>query len=191
MKYLIILAVLISGVGHAEIVMQDSHYYNSGEKKTFSLDWSKALQLCIKIPDVDLELLKKQCHVRGGCLRVSDRTNKKGYGYNRHFLTVTYNDISDGKLDFIVSNEFDSSQNIAVTAFNPNHQVDEIFDLTPGSRKEYKVNSSNELSIFASIQVDNVNPLDEACKPKHSCLKLEYFDHYCPVNLKLEGLKSV
>ena len=175
--YIVILAAIISGASHAEIILENSHSYKSGEKKVFSLDWSTALQLCIKIPGADRELLKKQCSVRGGCLSISDRTHNQGYGYNRHIVTIEYDEIEGGKLDFSVSNKFDTLQNIDVTAFNPNHQIDEIFDLPSGSRKEFKVNSNVELAVFSRIQVDNVNPLDEACSPKQNCLKLEYFDN--------------
>lgn len=174
--FIIIIIFLISDLTYTETILNDSQSYKPGEKKVFSLDWSKALQLCIKIPNTNRKILKKQCSKPGGCLNVSDKTNSRSYGYNRHIITVDYDEIKGGKLDFVVSNRFDVPHNIDVIAFNPNYQIDETFDLPASKSKEFKASSTKPLAIFASIQVDNSNPLDEACSPKSSCLKVEYYD---------------
>ena len=170
------LMVITSTLTHAEVIMEDIHDYKSGETKVFSLDWDKELELCIKIPEADRNSLKQQCSKRGGCLRLSDKTNNKSYGYTRHIITVNYEKIEGGKLDFTVSNKFDSLQQISVTAFNPNFLINNNFDLSPGNVEEFKVKSEKELAVFADIPVKNVTRLIEACKPKSNCLKVEFYD---------------
>jgi hypothetical protein len=177
MKYLgVLLVFVVSSFSHAESILQESHNYEPGEDRKYSLDWASALQLCVKIPKADHKQLKTQCSKRGGCLRISDKTNGRSYGYNRHIVTVNYDEVQGGTLDFVVSNEFDTPQNIEVTAFNPNYRIDEVFDMLPGARKEFVASSNEALAVFARIQVDNVKALVAACRSNRACLKVEYYD---------------
>lgn len=165
-----------SALAHAEVLMKDQHSYKPGERKAFTLNWKKALALCVKIPTADHRSLAKQCSKRGGCLRLSDKTHHRSYGYDSHIITVDYDSIEGGKLNFSVSNEYDNPQEISVTAFNPNLLVDERFKLASGKTKALKVKSDKDLAVFAQIPVKNANPLTEACKPKSNCLKIEFYD---------------
>lgn len=177
MKLLIAsLLIATSALARAEVIMKDLHTYKPGERKAFTLNWTNALQLCVKIPAADHRSLRKQCSKRGGCLRLSDKTNHRSYGYDRHIITVDYDSIKGGKLNFAVSNEYDGPHDIAVTAFNPNLVVDESFKLPSGKTKTFKVKSARSLAVFARIPVRNVNPLVKACEPKSNCLKIEFYD---------------
>jgi hypothetical protein len=177
MKYRLLAAVLALGSAvQAEVVFEDVQIYESHQDREFTLNYSGALQLCIKIPGGGEVNLHAQCSVRGGCLKLSDKTNRRSYGYTRHIITVDYDENAAGQLDFTVKNDFDVAQRIAVTAFAPNPSVDESFELPAGEKRSFTVRRDTPTALFARVNAQNVKQLDALCSPTSNCLKLEYFD---------------